>query len=62
MQFEYRAQTSARQQMHVVGSYRTVYRRTGEGWRIVSRQSQIMESMQRDFFGVPGLGKEPFSL
>jgi hypothetical protein len=46
----------------VVGSYRTVYRRTGEGWRIVSRQSQIMESMQRDFFGVPGLGKEPFSL
>ena len=39
MQFEYRAQTGARQQMHVVGSYRTVYRRISDGWRIVSRRS-----------------------
>jgi uncharacterized protein (TIGR02246 family) len=62
MQFEYRAQTGARQQMHVVGSYRTVYQRTRDGWRIRSRQSQIMESMRRDFFGVPGLGKEKFAL
>ena len=62
MQFEYRAQTGARQQTHVVGSYRTVYLRTREGWRIRSRQSQIMESMQRDFFGVPGLGKPKFEL
>lgn len=62
MQFEYRAQTGAQQQLHVVGSYRTVYLRTSSGWSIRSRQSQIMESMQRDFFGVPGLGKAKFEL
>ena len=62
MQFEYRAQTGARQHMHVVGSYLTHYRRTEQGWKIVSRCSQIMESVQRDFFGVPGFGKAPFEL
>jgi uncharacterized protein (TIGR02246 family) len=60
MQFEYRAQTGARQSLHVVGSYRTLYVRTRDGWKIHSRQSQIMESIQRDYFGVPGLGKAKF--
>ena len=62
MQFEYRAQTGERRHMHVIGSYQTVYRRTEAGWKIVRRRSQIMESLRRDYFGVPGLGKPPFAL
>ncbi len=62
MQFEYRALTDGRHRLHVIGSYRTVYARTSDGWRIRHRRSQIMESIHTGFFGVPGLGKDRFEL